>query len=182
MRNRKSVLAVLSYVLGAIILLPLLNFLFADDVSLYSRVKFQDLYAASGRINTLFLGASHCMDSIDPLCVDEQLGVHSFNLGSSGQMPNASYYLLREAAQENPLRTVYLEVYYGIFVIDGPEGNGQSYFELTDFMKPTSLNRYLLQWEVGGWSYTGSDFASQASFSQPGGASSYVEGQVERRL
>ena len=44
--------------------------------------------------------------------MDAALGTYSFNAGSSQQLPDGSYYMLREAAAQNQLKTVYLEMFY----------------------------------------------------------------------
>ncbi len=61
----------------------------------------QDLYADAGNIDTLFLGSSHCYRSVDPAAVDAALGTHSFNAGSSQQLPDGSLLYAREAAAQN---------------------------------------------------------------------------------
>ena len=66
-----------------------------DDVHSYSRAMLQELYADAGKIDTLFLGSSHCYRSVDPDAVDAALGTYSFNAGSSQQLPDGSYYMLR---------------------------------------------------------------------------------------
>ena len=93
-------------------LLAAADFLLVDDVHSYSRVMLQELYADAGNIDTLFLGSSHCYRSVDPAQVDAALGTHSFNAGSSQQLPDGSYYMLKEAAAQNPLKIVYLEMFY----------------------------------------------------------------------
>ena len=71
------------FVLLTAALLAAARFLLVDDVHSYSRVMLQELYAQDGQIDTLFLGSSHCYRSVDPAMVDEALGTHSFNAGSS---------------------------------------------------------------------------------------------------
>ena len=100
------------FVLLTAALLAAADFLLVDDVHSYSRVMLQELYADAGNIDTLFLGSSHCYRSVDPAQVDAALGTHSFNAGSSQQLPDGSYYILKEAAAQNPLKTVYLEMFY----------------------------------------------------------------------
>ena len=100
------------FVLLTAALLAAADFLLVDDVHSYSRVMLQELYADAGNIDTLFLGSSHCYRSVDPAQADAALGTHSFNAGSSQQLPDGSYYMLKEAAAQNPLKTVYLEMFY----------------------------------------------------------------------
>ena len=44
--------------------------------SSYSRAMLQELYANAGKIDTLFLGSSHCYRSVDPNAVDAALGTY----------------------------------------------------------------------------------------------------------
>lgn len=90
------------FVLLTAALLAAADFLLVDDVHSYSRVMLQELYADAGNIDTLFLGSSHCYRSVDPAQVDAALGTHSFNAGSSQQLPDGSYYMLKEAAAQEP--------------------------------------------------------------------------------
>lgn len=132
------------------VLLALCGFLLTDDVHSYSRVMLQELYAQAGQIDTLFLGSSHCYRSVDPDAVNGQLGVHSFNAGTSQQLPDGSYYLLREAAAENDLETVYLEMYYTGYNSESSAAVPMACYLIADYLRPTSLNRYRYLWEMGG--------------------------------
>ena len=131
-------------------LLAAARFLLVDDVHSYSRVMLQELYAQEGQIDTLFLGSSHCYRSVDPAMVDEALGTHSFNAGSSQQLPDGSYYMLREAAAANPLKTVYLEVFYTGYNQSASRDVPLACYLLADHMRWDSPNRYQYLWEMGG--------------------------------
>lgn len=131
-------------------LLALGDFLLTDDIHSYSRVMLQELYAQAGQIDTLFLGSSHCYRSVDPALVNETLGVHSFNAGTSQQLPDGSYYLLREAAAENDLDTVYLEMFYTGYNSEESASVPMACYLITDYLRPTSLGRYQYLWEMGG--------------------------------
>ena len=146
---RKGAAALLFAVLTAL-LLGAADFLFVDDVHSYSRVMLQELYAQSGQIDTLFLGSSHCYRGVDPAAVDKALGTHSFNAGSSQQLPDGSYYMLREAASQNPLKTVYLEMFYTGYNQGASSDVPQACYLLTDYMRWNSPNRYQYLWEMGG--------------------------------
>lgn len=126
------------------------NFLFTDDIHAYSRVTLQEMYTQAGSIDTLFLGSSHCYHSFDPALIDARLGTHSFNAGTSQQLPDGSYWLLREAAAENELDTVYLEMFYTLYNESESRAVPQAAFLITDYMRPASPNRYAYLWEMGG--------------------------------
>ena len=112
MKMLRKLGAVLLFAALTLAVLAAANFLLVDDVHSYSRAMLQELYADAGKIDTLFLGSSHCYRSVDPDAVDAVLGTYSFNAGSSQQLPDGSYYMLREAAAQNQLKTVYLEMFY----------------------------------------------------------------------
>ena len=146
---RKGAAALLFCLLTAAILAAV-NFLLVDDVHSYSRVMLQELYGQAGQIDTLFLGSSHCYRSVDPAAVDAALGTHSFNAGSSQQLPDGSYAMLREAAAENDLDTVYLEMFYTGYNQSQSRDVPLACYLLTDFMGWNSPNRYEYLWEMGG--------------------------------
>ncbi len=146
----RKIAAVLLFVLLTALLLGAANFLFVDDVHSYSRVMLQELYAQAGQIDTLFLGSSHCYRSVDPKTVDDALGTHSFNAGSSQQLPDGSYYMLREAAEQNPLKTVYLEMFYTGYNQSASSDVPLACYLLTDHMRWDSPWRYRYLWEMGG--------------------------------
>lgn len=134
----------------AAVLLAGVDFLLTDDIHSYSRVMLQELYASAGTIDTLFLGSSHCYRSVDPQQVDAALGSHSFNAGTSQQLPDGSYYLLREAAEQNDLQTVYLELFYTGYGQSASSDIPLACYLITDYMRPTSPWRYEYLWEMGG--------------------------------
>ena len=146
---RKIGLALLFAALTAAIC-ALCNFLLVDDVHAYSRVMLDEFYAESGRIDTVFVGSSHCYRSIDPAVVNERLGVNSFNLGTSQQLPDGSYYLIREAVENNPIKTVYLEMFYTGWGQQRSKNVPLACYLITEYLRPTSLNRYRYLWEMGG--------------------------------
>ena len=53
------------------------------------------------------------------MCIRDR-GTHSFNAGSSQQLPDGSYYMLKEAAAQNDLKTVYLEMFYTCLLYPSP--------------------------------------------------------------
>ena len=146
----KKVLCALLFAAVAAALCAGTNFLLVDDVHSYTRLMLQELYAEAGSIDTLFIGSSHCYRSFDPAVVDAALGTHSFNAGSSQQLADGSYYLLREASAENKLDTVYLETFCTGYTQQRSRDIPLATFVITDYMRPTSPNRYAYLWEMGG--------------------------------
>ena len=82
--------------------------------------------------------------------VDAALGTHSFNAGSSQQLPDGSYYMLKEAAAQNDLKTVYLEMFYTGYNESASSNVPLACYLLVDHMNALSPNRYEYLWEMGG--------------------------------
>ncbi|MDE7324475.1 MAG: hypothetical protein K2N73_17515 [Lachnospiraceae bacterium] len=89
-----------------------LNYIYVADPP-WERILWHNFYQDVGKIDNLFLGSSHVYYDIDPFLLDELNGQYNFNLSTSGQVMNGTYYLLREADKYNDLSHVYIELYYG---------------------------------------------------------------------
>ena len=135
MKMLRKLSAVLLFAALTLAVLAAANFLLVDDVHSYSRAMLQELYADAGKIDTLFLGSSHCYRSVDPDAVDAALGTYGFNAGSSQQLPDGSYYMLREAAAQNQLKTVYLEMFYTGYNQSASKNVPLACYLLTDHMR-----------------------------------------------
>lgn len=140
-----ALFAIITALVGAV-----LNFLLTDDIHSYSRIMLEELYAKSGQIDTLFLGSSHCYRSFDPAAVDEALGTSSFNAGTSQQLPDGTYWMLREAADLNDLDTVYIETFYTVYNTGQSSDTSLATFLITDYLRADSPYRYRYLWEMGG--------------------------------
>ena len=142
--------AVVAFVALTAVLLAFCDFLLTDDIHSYSRVMLSELYEQAGEIDTLFIGSSHCYRSVDPDAVNRRLGVHSFNAGTSQQLPDGAYYMLREAGSQNELKTVYVEMFYTTYNNKSSSQVPLACYLITDYMDPLSPNRYAYLWEMGG--------------------------------
>jgi hypothetical protein len=80
-----------------------------DDSGSYTRVMMHEYYNQEN-IDVLFSGASLCYRSFDPKIIDEEINANTFNLGSSSQDIDASYYLIKDAIARYNLDSVYLEL------------------------------------------------------------------------
>lgn len=89
----------------------ILNFMYVKEEE-WERILWHNFYEDQGKIDNLYLGSSHVYCDVESLYLDEITGLYNFNLSSSSQMLNASYYLLKEADKKNNLSHVYLELYY----------------------------------------------------------------------
>lgn len=116
------------------------NYLLLDDSQSYTRLTMHELYETEENIDTLFLGSSHCFRAYDPELFTELTGKVSFNLGSSAQNYDTSYYLLREAAKEHDIKTVYLDMHYKFLFIGREDRDLVQANIISDYMQP-SLNK-----------------------------------------
>lgn len=121
-----------------------------DDLHAYSRVTLGEYYAQADAVDTVFVGSSHSYRSFDPDTIDPILGSHSFNLGTSQQQPDGSYWLIREAAANSPLKTVYLETFYTGYNQQKSSNVPLACYLITDYMRASSPYRYQYLWEMGG--------------------------------
>ena len=134
------IVAVIALLCG---LIRLCNYLLMDDSQSYTRLTMHELYEradAGEEIDTLFLGSSHCYRAYDPELYEELTGRTAYNLGSSSQNYDTSYYLLREAARLYDLKTVYLDMYYKFLFMDSEDRDLVQANIIFDYMRP-SLNK-----------------------------------------
>ena len=134
------IVAVIALLCG---LIRLCNYLLMDDSQSYTRLTMHELYEradAGEEIDTLFLGSSHCYRAYDPELYEELTGRTAYNLGSSSQNYDTSYYLLREAARLYDLKTVYLDMYYKFLFIESEDLDLVQANLISDYMRP-SLNK-----------------------------------------
>ena len=134
------IMAVIALLCG---LIRLCNYLLMDDSQSYTRLTMHELYEradAGEEIDTLFLGSSHCYRAYDPELYEELTGRTAYNLGSSSQNYDTSYYLLREAARLYDLKTVYLDMYYKFLFMDSEDRDLVQANIISDYMR-LSLNK-----------------------------------------
>ena len=124
----------------------LFRYLLVDDTDSYTRLMMHEFYGQKN-IDILFVGSSHCYGSLDPEVTDEIFGMNTFNAGSSLQALDASYALIREAADLYDVKQVYLEMYYLMMGNDDYRDREDmtGTYIVSDYMRP-SLNkaRFLL--------------------------------------
>lgn len=115
MKRWKSIAGVIAgiFIFGEIV--KGLNYLYVpekEDSVIWGRILWHNFYEDQGKIDNLFLGSSHVYCDIDSQLLDECNQQYNFNLSSSAQLMNGTYYLLREADRNNELSHVYIELYY----------------------------------------------------------------------
>ena len=120
-----------------------LRTILVDDTTSYTRIMMHQLYEQEDQIDLLVVGSSHAYRSFVPAVMDEELGIHTFNAGSSSQGLDGSYAVIKEAYRHHNPQSIYLELYYGIAEAEEYEERTQmtATYILSDYMKP-SVNKY----------------------------------------
>ena len=85
-----SLLALTLLIIGRLV-----DFVLVDDVHSYTRIMLEELYNCPENIDTLFLGPNRCYKSVDPAIFTEVTGKKAFNAGTSQQLADGAWFLLR---------------------------------------------------------------------------------------
>lgn len=93
-----------------------MNYLYVDNTDQFSRYVLHEFYEEEENIDRLYLGSSHVFCDINPVILDDINGDNNFNLATSSQQLNTSYYLLKEADKKHHIDRVYLDLYYNCMV------------------------------------------------------------------
>ena len=107
-----------------------------------------EMYESDENIEILFLGSSHTYRSYNPYMVTKMCGAKAFNAGSSSQLLDGSYFMLKEVAKTNDIDTVYLDTYFSVLNSKSSK-NDWSVYLLTDYAKQ-SMDKFLYLWNSGG--------------------------------
>lgn len=136
----KAILVLIAVIVVLLGMIRLCNYLIVDDSNSYTRLTLHEFYQCDENQETIFLGTSHCFRAYDPVLYEELTGETAFNLGSSSQNIDTSYYLLKEALKYNDVKKVYLDMYH-VFLFFHP-GNRELVEAniISDYMRP-SWNR-----------------------------------------
>lgn len=114
-----------------------LRYIVIDDTGSYTRITYHEMYAQKN-IDVLFVGSSHCFRSFIPQILDKRLGVNTFNGGSSGQSLDGSYMVIKEAAKNNEIKRVYLDMYYQLSShVHKSNMIPTSTYIISDYLKPS---------------------------------------------
>lgn len=136
---------IVSIVIVALILLWCicrLNYIYFDEEE-WPHVLLHDFYT-SENIDNIFVGSSHVYNAVNPELLDKINGMNNFNMSSGNLTLSASYYVIREAARDNQLQNVFLELYYypntGERDVYSDETRKYNW-RISSYMKP-SINKY----------------------------------------
>ena len=133
------VFRVLFFLIILVLLIRAANFCLYND-NTYTRVMFHEMYD-SEPIDAAFVGSSIVYRHFDPEIWDAQLGMHTFNLGTSSQTPDDTYYILKELfKKQKPKYCIYGINSISFLKLDGYNNPTKSYI-IFDYLKP-SVNKY----------------------------------------
>lgn len=114
--------------------------------STYTRLMFHEMYQ-SKPIDVAFIGSSNVYRHFDPKTWDENLGMYTFNLGTSSQTPDDAYYIMKELFKsQSPEYCIYginSILFLEMDVYNDPVKN----YIIFDYLKP-SINKYTYGYTV----------------------------------
>lgn len=110
MRNIKKILPRIVILVVFVILLEKGARFLYEDYGNYARLTRIEYEQEKGTIDTLFCGTSRTYSGINPLVYDELTGANSFNLATGAQNIDSTYYIIKDAIRNNPIKTIYLEI------------------------------------------------------------------------
>lgn len=122
----------------------------------WERILWHHFYEDKGKIDNLYIGSSHVYLGVRPQQLDDLSGQYNFNLASTAQPINGTFYLLREADRNNDLSHVYVELYYNGLVKNNFDQNSETMdtelyrnWQNTDYMK-LSVNKIAYMLSIAG--------------------------------
>lgn len=170
-------LAVLVLLMG---LVKLCNYLVVDNADSYTRLTMHDFYEQEEPVDTLFLGSSHCYRAYNPELYEELTGERAFNLGSSSQNLDTSYYLLKEAVKYQPIKKVYLDIHFGFLMTDPKDRDLVQANIISDYMRPSFNKLDFILHMSSSEHYTNSFFPFRRNW-QLLGDFSYLKKNLEKK-
>ena len=105
---------ILFLIIAVVFINQIMQYVLVDDADDEIRYYMNELYKQDN-IETLFLGSSHVFCGYNPEVLEEYYGENVYLAATPVQKIDASYYLLKEALKTNPIKTVYIDMYYRQF-------------------------------------------------------------------
>lgn len=137
MKVVKRTVAVLLAITLFIVSAEFWKYILIDDSRSYTRIMMHQLYESDENIDVLFVGSSHVYRTFIPEITDKEFGAYTFNAGSSSQYMDGSLAVIKEAAKNNELKHVYLEMYYGV-------ASSEEYADRTELTSTYIISDYML--------------------------------------
>ena len=139
MKKIKPWLRVVGFLAGLAVILSACDFIFAQT----GYVRFILHEEKSGDYNTIVVGASHCRGSIDPERLDEKLGTNTLNMAIPGETVEDSYFIVKDAAKNNKLKTVIFDIDYQYWYYEQPTTHFTRSFIYQQFTDPVIKAEYI---------------------------------------
>ncbi len=103
---KKKILRTFIFLILILFILMGLSRLFTDKKSAYYKKGF---FEAKTGFDALFFGASRMHEAVDPIYLWEKHGIASYNLASSGESVQMSYFVLRDALNRCTPKAVFID-------------------------------------------------------------------------
>lgn len=113
------------------------------DTNSSTRLAFHDFYSQD-KIDLAVVGPSRVLNGFQPEIADKELGVSTFNMGTTSQTFDGSYYYLKELFKNYNPEVVYLDVEFDF--LTRKIGSQKTTWIMTDYMR--GLNRYQYIFDV----------------------------------
>lgn len=112
------------------------RYVYRNGTQTVTQHQLQDFYALEPHsLDLLVLGSSHAMCSYDPMRIEKEFGLSSFNLGTALQSPDTAYYLLCEVLKTQKPKYLIYDVYFK--VLESEYGDEQALTVLKE-LKPST--------------------------------------------
>ncbi|MBQ7549282.1 MAG: hypothetical protein IJT03_06215 [Clostridia bacterium] len=142
MTHIKRLSKLAAVILAAVIVGGLINFALVPVM--YEHWAQHDRNGYSDRIDTLIVGDSLTMYSVQPSLLDKNAKCFSFNSATAAQFLDESYYLIKDFIAREHIKTVYLGLdYYRFYNVEANDENGLSDIILKRLNDPGVKAEYL---------------------------------------
>ena len=139
MKKAKPWIKVLGFIAGLVVILMVCDFVFAQT----GYVRFIIHEEKKGGYDTIVVGASHCRGAIDPQRLDDKLGTNTLNLAIPGESVQDSYFLIKDAAKNNDIKTIIFDLDYQYWYYEQPTTHFTKSFIYQQFTDPMVKLEYM---------------------------------------
>jgi hypothetical protein len=133
-KNKMPYIRSIIFLIGLAACFAVCDFLFAP--SGYVRFILHEVNDSESKYDTIVLGASHARGTYNLQYLDDYVGTNALNLAIPGETVEDSYYILKDACDSNPVKTVYLDVDYQYWFYEQPQAQFYTAFiyqQMRDF-------------------------------------------------
>lgn len=134
-----------NFILSVIFFLLLLLTVFASSEVLKRKKSFyykDQFFMSAVPYDVLFFGSSHMHEGIDPVYLWETYGISSYNLASSGESIQMTYYVMKEAFRHSVPKAVIIDSFK---IMDREDAINAEYAFVHESIDALPLNRNKLE-------------------------------------